>query len=40
MGKYIISNLKNEFIFWKIIIIHFVNVETDLKVIVHMDLTT
>jgi hypothetical protein len=29
MEKYIISNFKNEFIFGKKKIIHFVNVETD-----------
>jgi hypothetical protein len=28
MGKYIISNFKNEFIFWKKKKTHFVNVET------------
>jgi len=29
MENYIISKLKSEFIFWKIIIIHFLNVETE-----------
>jgi hypothetical protein len=29
MENFIISNFKNEFIFWKKIIIHFVNAETD-----------
>jgi hypothetical protein len=29
MEKYIITKLKNEFIFWKNKIIHFVKVETD-----------
>jgi hypothetical protein len=31
MEKMIISEFKNEFIFWKIIIIHFVDVKTDPK---------
>jgi SepF-like predicted cell division protein (DUF552 family) len=31
MENYIISKLKKEFIFWKKIIIHFLNVETDLR---------